>query len=307
MKPKTPEIGIALAVYEPRADYLHEQLESLRNQTFQNWICVLSFDSDLDAIQSDPLFAHFVNDERFLWHKNPVRLGHTKNFETAARLVLEKYPGLQSIAFCDQDDIWYSNKLETLRRSLKALPSLSGVHSNMDLLFPDGNKLPGFEYEGRKVAGFRLFDLALRNICTGASSLFDANLIAHFPEIPNQIQDYDHWFALLAFIKGNLIAIETPLYAYRQHSANVIGAQAKAGLLSTRRKWTFRKFISHCMEIDQGFEVRVNSLPLSAQERRRLISTSCLLLSFVRNLSNRNWMVARLCIARLIATLVKRA
>ena len=83
-----PLVAIALATYNPPAELLRAQLDSIRAQTHGNWVCVISDDC------SDP--EHFAEleeqvngDPRFVVSRSPRRLGFYRNFERALALAPE--------------------------------------------------------------------------------------------------------------------------------------------------------------------------------------------------------------------------
>ena len=295
MNQKMPEIGIALAAYKPNPEHFKEQLLSIQNQKFQNWICVITFDSDIIVPE--------IKDERFFFIQNESRLGHVKNFEKAAQLCLKKNPHLKYIAFSDQDDIWYPNKLNSLYKHIKNLPPFSCVHSDMHITNSKNELISCWEYEGRKTNNLSLTDLNLRNVCTGAAALFDAELIKKYPIIPDCIRDHDHWYALLAIHFGKITAIKETLYTYRQHENNVIGAQKKAQLFQLRKKWNSKELLEHFKKIRVEYINRTFSLPIEPHTRNELISTRILIITLLKSILNKNWMLARNALANFIGKL----
>ena len=84
--------------------YLKKSLESILDQTYQNWELIFwdnqSSDNSKEIYKSyeDPRFKYFFSDK------------HT-NLHEARNLALDKAKG-DFIAFLDTDDWWLSNKLE---------------------------------------------------------------------------------------------------------------------------------------------------------------------------------------------------
>ena len=115
-----PKVGIALAAYRPHPEYFLKQLETIQSQTFREWVCVITFDSEMDIFKNDLRFAPYFNDSRFHWFQNEVRLGYLANFESALRRCLSH--SVRAVAFCDQDDAWYPEKIQSLYERLLHLP-----------------------------------------------------------------------------------------------------------------------------------------------------------------------------------------
>ena len=232
------KVGIALAAYQPPADFFFEQLHSIQQQTFENWVCVVCSDSDLQEFLSSDRFSRFTDDRRFIWRVNEERLGHKKNFESAIQATLDL--GVDAIACCDQDDVWYSQKLARLVSELNRAGPLSLVHSDMHLLWSDRCSLQtGWQLEHRGVQNAKTHHLLIRNVVAGCAMLFDAELARRYPEIPKQIEFHDYWYALVASCFGGVHPIYEPLYAYRQHEENVVGITAYRGLFWTPRQFSF--------------------------------------------------------------------
>jgi len=98
-------LSIALATYNGER-YIGEQLDSILRQTRLPDELVVFDDASVDATQAIVLdFArHAPFPVRF--QVNSVRLGSTRNFEMAIRAC-----GGDIIFLCDQDDVWYPDKI----------------------------------------------------------------------------------------------------------------------------------------------------------------------------------------------------
>jgi hypothetical protein len=237
------KIGIALAAYEPDPIFFVEQLQSIQNQTFTNWICVITFDSPMKKVMDRAELEPFKKDPRFSFFENPVRLGHKKNFERSLNELLKF--DLDAIACSDQDDIWYSEKLETCALKLSQSPPLSLVHSDMHIL--EGRELrqeTAWKIERRGVQNVKQHHLLVRNVVAGCSILMDVNILRKFPIIPEQAEFHDHWYALIAASFGEVKPIGRPLYAYRQHNQNVVAVSPFQGLFWVKEKQSFKELLT---------------------------------------------------------------
>jgi glycosyltransferase involved in cell wall biosynthesis len=230
MRAKTEEkrhpalVAIALAAYKPKPRFFSQQLQSLVDQTHQNWVCVITFDSSMRETLKNPSIKKFKKDKRFVWHQNSRQLGLVRNFERAMALSLAYRPN--AIAFCDQDDIWLSNKLEVSIDALRRQRPMSLVHCDAIVRsdaqtfsfsnWTDLNPLP-------RMASVR--HLLLRNTVSGAGALFDARLATIAKKAPSfPFLFHDGWVALAAALNGGVYPIEEKLYVYRQHAGNVLGS-----------------------------------------------------------------------------------
>lgn len=215
-----------MAIYQPNVDWFAEQLGSIARQSLQNWQCFIRADSELANLRQQPQLQLFFADSRFHWQQNPNRLGHKGNFEAALRDAHAAQP--RWIFCCDQDDIWLPDKMQTQIAILEQAPSHSLVHC--DLLMYDGQTTGSsvWALESRHALRFSSHPIAplmLQNMVTGTSCAFDAKLLDKVPAISDACDFHDHWLAILAAIQGGIYPINKPLVLYRQHNANVIGAQ----------------------------------------------------------------------------------
>lgn len=236
-----PKVGIALAVYRPAVGAFREQLASIRAQSYAHWSCVLTLDSPLAELAEH--VPDFLADPRFRWVENETRLGFKGNFAHAARLAVEG--GAELVAFADQDDVWYPDKLAELVKEIGRRPPLSVVHADMDILRGE-TVLPesAWQAERRDVDRATPSRLLVRNVVTGASMLMDAELLARYPTVPEEIRFHDHWYALVASFHGGVYPVHKRLHAYRQHQANVVGVNPYRGFFmgeTLGRLWTRRR------------------------------------------------------------------
>src|SRR5690554_1467232 len=100
-------ISIALASYNGEK-YIKEQLDSILNQTIQDFEIVVCDDASTDNTW-EILQQYEAKDKRFKIFRNEQNLGFKKNFEKAISHCKGEY-----IALSDQDDIWIENHLELL-------------------------------------------------------------------------------------------------------------------------------------------------------------------------------------------------
>lgn len=244
--PRIRRVGIALAAYEPDNRYMAEQLRSIQHQTFPDWVCFITCDSPVETIVDDPAIRPFTSDGRFRWVNNPSRLGHLGNFERAIQLCAAD--GVDAIACSDQDDVWYPTKLERSVRALEEAGGLSLVHSDMHLL-EAGRIVPqtGWQVEQRVVKYVRPRHLIVRNVVAGAGMLFDAELARRYPRIPTGAGFHDHWYGLVASFHGGVHPIDEPLYAYRQHGANVVGVNPFRSVLTLPRDRSWSNVARKCL------------------------------------------------------------
>jgi glycosyltransferase involved in cell wall biosynthesis len=220
-------IGIALAAYQPQPEFFEKQLQSLLDQTYQDWFCVITADSPLGDIFKSGRLKRFETDPRFLWVENEERLGVTRNFEKAIQLCLKE--NAEAIGCADQDDVWYPQKIARSVEVFREHLPIRLVHTDMNLLDQDENggevirKETGWQAERRGIHHLQPRHFFIRNIVAGCTMLFDAELVRMYPEIPEAFYHPDYWYPFLASVYGKIYSIAEPTLAYRQHKENVMG------------------------------------------------------------------------------------
>jgi glycosyltransferase involved in cell wall biosynthesis len=217
-------IAICMATYNPEVELLRAQIDSLRAQTDERWICLISddhstlerFEQVRELVAGDPRFLDVSRSSR--------RRGFYRNFERALEMVP---PEADLVALCDQDDRWYPEKLEVLRA---ALGDARLVYSDQRLVDAEGRVLAETLWRGRRNNHGNLASMLVANTITGAAALFRrevAELMRPFPDTPG-LQFHDHWLALVALATGRIAYVDRPLYDYVQHSGAIFAEASEA-------------------------------------------------------------------------------
>jgi glycosyltransferase involved in cell wall biosynthesis len=211
-------IAVCMATFEPDPALLAAQLDSLRGQSDQRWVCVISDDCSHPE-HHDQILAAVGADQRFAVSRSEQRLGFYRNFERALELAPAQ---AELIALCDQDDRWHPDKLATLRA---ALGGATLVYSDQRLVESNGSVLRDTLWQGRRNNHTDLASMLVANTITGAATLFPRELMElalPFPDTPG-FQFHDHWLAVLALAAGDVAYVDRPLYDYVQHPGAVFG------------------------------------------------------------------------------------
>src|SRR5919108_534735 len=217
-----PFVAICMATYEPQMDLFQRQVESIRDQTHRNWVCIVSDDcSSPERVAA--MEEAFDGDPRFVISRSPQRLHFYRNFERALSLAP---PSARYVAMSDQDDFWHSDKLETL---LSEIGDAQLVYSDARIVSPEGELIADTYWSERRNNHSNLSSLLMANSVTGAASVFPRELLDYaLPFPPRQFAHFhDHWVALTARSLGDIAFVDRPLYDYVQHGGAVLG-HAKA-------------------------------------------------------------------------------
>ena len=214
-------VAICMTTCDPPLALFRRQVESIRAQTFTDWVCVVSDDCS-EPERYAAIQEVLGDDPRFLLSRTPRRLGFYRNFERALTLAPT---GARHIALADQDDRWHPDKLATL---LAELGTAQLIYSDARVVDGDGRVLADTYWSRRDNNHSDLLSLLVANSVTGAASLFPAALLRDaLPFPPAQFAHFhDHWLALVALSLGDIAFVERPLYDYVQHGGATLGHAA---------------------------------------------------------------------------------
>jgi glycosyltransferase involved in cell wall biosynthesis len=237
-------IAICMATFEPDASLFRTQIESLRSQTDQRWVCLIS--DDCSSSEHIEQIRQIVgSDRRFALSRSESRLGFYRNFERALRMVPAE---AELVALCDQDDRWHPDKLETLRATLGEAQL---VYSDQRLVDAEGRLLRETLWKGRRNNHTNLASMLIANTITGAATLFRRELLdlaLPFPDTPG-FQFHDHWLGAVALAAGDVAYVDRPLYDYVQHAGAVFGDVTQGPAASIRAGERLRRSLRASREV----------------------------------------------------------
>lgn len=137
------KISVAMATYNG-AEYIEEQLESIRTQTRQLDEVVICDDQSKD--NTVEVVREYINKHALeaSWKitVNPKNLGYASNFMGA----VEKTTG-DLIMFCDQDDIWLPNRVKEMERLMEEHPDMMLLGSEFEPFISSENAASVPEWE----------------------------------------------------------------------------------------------------------------------------------------------------------------
>lgn len=215
-----PLIAILMAVYEPRMDWLREQLLSLEGQTYPNLRLYVRDDCSptvpFEKIRGcvEECIRSFPYE---VW-RNEKNLGSNRTFEQLTAEAEGEY-----FAYCDQDDVWLPEKLAVLQETLERERALL-VCSDMYIIDGGGKVVADSITKIRRHHRFRrgtgLTDtLWYSNFASGCALLVRGKTAKD--AIPlNPYMYYDHYITLYAANSGSIAFVERPLIRHREHGGN---------------------------------------------------------------------------------------
>ncbi len=232
-------ISVVMAAYNGEK-YLAEQIESILNQTYNNFelICVddCSDDTTLDILRQ---FRNRYHDKLSIY-VNEHNLGSRKNFERACGYASGKY-----IAFSDQDDWWYPHKLEKLHEKIIMNHRLAFVYSNAQLADRNLNiiKESVWERDTKPFKGSDFYNVAYENMVMGCTILARTIFINEALPFPDKGLHQDWYLCMMA--KGmnyEVDFVDEALIKYRQHEGNVVSREKQFKKKSGYKERTLRRW-----------------------------------------------------------------
>lgn len=222
-------VSIVLAAYNGQA-YISQQLESILPQLQKGDELIISLDPSNDqtkAILLDFVQAHQNQPAHLVLLQGPGQ-GVVKNFEHALHHVQNPI-----VVLCDQDDVWFDQKLARIRQAFEKNPKLQGlVH---DAFVCDANLKPlssSFMDDHHSQQGF--LQNVWRNSFMGCCMALRKEIVEQslpFPKIPM----HDQFLGLQALRAGEVLFLKEPLIYYRRHENNASSLTPSS--LSKQLQW----------------------------------------------------------------------
>lgn len=217
-------VAILLSTYNGAA-FLKEQLDSLIGQTYENWVIHASDDGSSDeTLEILAAYQKELGPNRLVIWEGPRR-GFSANF-----LSLLKRPTLEAsfFAYCDQDDVWESDKLEQAMLWCQSIPSSQpALYCSRTQLIDEAGRPIGLSPLFRSAPTFR--NALVQSIAGGNTMLFNAathNLLVKTRD-NDRIVSHDWWtYLVVSGCSGSVHYDSKPYIGYRQHGRNLIGSNA---------------------------------------------------------------------------------
>ena len=261
-------ISIAMATYNG-AKYLREQIDSILNQTIQDFELVICDDCSTDETLA-VLEEYAKKDKRIRFFSNESNMGFKKNFENVIRRCKGDF-----IALSDQDDIWLPKHLEIL---LDKMIGETQLACGSPIFVNERNEeLPKkYDYLKKDFVPDNDEDMArhiflCRSTFQGASMLLRRSFLKKALPIPEGADFHDSWFAAFACFSGGLAFVDKPVMRYRRFDNAVTSSFMK---LSPARLFIGSVLVDHSVKDRLVFIDNIRSrTPKLSYEKRELLNT----------------------------------
>jgi len=223
------KISIALTTYNG-FQFIIEQLKSILNQSRQPDEVVICDDgsSDDTVEKVNRFILEYSLSDTWICYRNEKNLGYVENFLSCA----QKCTG-DIIFFCDQDDVWAQDKIETIEKVyLKHNPS--AVVSTYNMINSEGNphitlyslykSMPSL-IPLRKVSP----STYLRLLCSSGKALsFKREMLEEIiQKVHTYNLTYDTPIGAIALFRDGFYLLHKPLVKFRVHTANTSAPSTK--------------------------------------------------------------------------------
>lgn len=219
------KVLILLSTYNGEK-FLQEQLDSLYRQTIPVDILVRD-DGSTDNTKT--ILQQNADLGKLMWYT-----GENLKPEKSFWDLINKAPQADYYAFCDQDDVWFDDKVERAIKYLKDIPNQERpllYCSNVDITDAELNStglLCTGETYYTDFAHALIYSLAPG--CTMVFNSLARNEMIKY-NMKNEFVIMHDWLAhKIVAMLGTVVFDKEPTMFYRQHGNNVIGAQKTKGI-----------------------------------------------------------------------------
>ena len=218
--------AILLATYNGEA-YLRPQLDSLLEQSYENFVICVHDDGSRDGTKA--ILEEYAEKYpgKLLLLPGAATGSSRDNFFYLMGQVEAPY-----YFFCDQDDIWLPRKLSLCHEKMAkletdGLPAL--VFTDLSVADESGNILHRrmSEFQSLPPEAATFSRLLMQNVVTGCTVMINRTLrdMALLPIPAEGVIMHDWFLALVAARFGSIGFVDVPTLLYRQHGGNAVGAK----------------------------------------------------------------------------------
>lgn len=250
----SPAVTVVLCTYNGEK-YIEQQLHSIRNQSYNNLLLLVSDDASTDGTW-ELLKIHAAIDPRIQLHQNTINQGYNQNFsQTCARVTTPL------LAFADQDDLWHEEKIEKL---------VNALENNTPLIYCDSRSFTGDtplttppKSLYQRFEGKNILNLCLYNTVNGHAILARTDFIKKILPFPAHLF-YDWYIAGKAALAGGVQYLPELLVYQRMHSSNASVFGERAGQKKTKLLH-MTAVRAHCKSFAESTEISSRSLQVLQQ------------------------------------------
>jgi len=225
-------VSIIIPTYN-YAHYLNETLQSVSEQTYTNWECIVIDDGSTD--NTSEIVNEFIKKDNRFQYKHQ----QNKGVSAARNLGIKTSKG-DYIQFLDGDDLLQTNKIKSQIEIFNKEPTVDIVYNDVRF-FDDGNSkllrpslknnkpddwLPKFSAKGKAIVeAFSKINFLVMNSPLIKKSTFEK--VGYFDQTMKALEDWDFWMRC---------ALENCFFYYNGNENTFALVRSHQGSLSTETK-----------------------------------------------------------------------
>lgn len=233
-----PIVSIFMATFNGEK-YLDEQLASIFNQTYKEFRLIVTDDCSTDSTIS--IIKKWIR-----LYPNQITLIERKENSGKPQItfmqMVNQFKDTEYYMFCDQDDVWFPDKIVISLNALKKIENKHGQNTPVllgtEFVLTDKTLVP-FRKQKKRL-NYDKYCKSNKVICynlfTGCTVIFNHALskIICIEDDPGFIHDW--YIAFVASIFGVVGIIPDATIYYRQHESNAIGYSTTMNLIRLIKK-----------------------------------------------------------------------
>lgn len=209
-------------------DFVAQQIDSLLEQSYSNIRITIRDDGSNDSTLSILQSYRQKYPEKINILADRENLGSRKSF-----MRLLENSSADYVMFCDQDDVWYSNKISDTLAEMRRLERRYGKNYPLlvftDLTTTDSklNVISRSFWKSQRLdpkMATNWKKLLAQNVVSGCTIMVTKNVKMFLRPLSKVEIFHDHLISVLVSKYGYISWIDSSTIFYRQHGGNVIGA-----------------------------------------------------------------------------------
>jgi glycosyltransferase involved in cell wall biosynthesis len=245
----SPQVTVVIPTYN-RAHLVKDAVESVLNQTYQNFELIVIDDGSTDNTKE--VLAVYKDKLTYIYQENQGR--------SAARNHGIKLAQGEYIAFLDSDDAWFLDKLERQVPVLESTPpDVVLVHGYKCIVDKNLQPLLGWELKLRKLyslaeKGEETYENYLYFNCIFTSAILVRRTaiieIDGYDASIGSLEDFDLYLRLLLKNYDFAFISEPPVIKYRWHEDNTDKGSSNFGYLQV-----YEKHLHECLKLSDSMRI----------------------------------------------------
>ena len=229
----TVSIAILMSIHNG-ARFISEQIGSIAAQTHSNWSLHISDDNSSDG--SNIIIKEFTTQ-----NQKEIAINKVQNNDfckSFLQLACDKEIKSDYYAYADQDDIWEEDKLKAALEFLQTIPEdTPALYCSRTTIVDKDNQTLSLSPLFKRMPSFA--NALVQNIGGGNTMVFNhaAKKLLENAGSDIKVPSHDWWTYMVVLGCGGKVFYDTnPYIRYRQHDANLVGANNSISARLARMK-----------------------------------------------------------------------